>query len=49
MNFFSKDTKTAFEAKGLAQFIAFGPLIFQVARVMRNSGILRTIEENGTN
>jgi O-methyltransferase domain len=47
MNFFSKDTKTAFEAKGLAQFIAFGPLIFQVARVLRNSGILKTLEESG--
>ena len=48
MNLFSTDTKTAFEAKGLAQFIAFGPVVFQVARILRNSGILKEIEESGT-
>ena len=48
MNFYQKDTKTAIEAKGLAQWIAFGPVIFQVARVLRNSGILVAIEESGT-
>jgi hypothetical protein len=47
MDFFSKDTKTALEAKGIAQFIAFGPVIFQVARVLRNFGILKIIEESG--
>jgi len=47
MQFFSTDTKTALESKGLAQFIAFGPVIFQVARVLRNSGILAEIEESG--
>ncbi len=45
-NFFTQDTKTALEAKGIAQWIAFGPVIFQVSRVMRNSGILRLIEES---
>jgi hypothetical protein len=40
MQFFSTDKKSAIEAKEMAQFIAFGPVIFQVARVMRNSGIL---------
>lgn len=48
MNFFSKDKKSAFEAKGAAQWIAFGPVIFQVARVLRNSGILKVIEESGS-
>ena len=45
MKLFSKDTKTALEAKGLAQFIAFGPVVFQVAKVMRDTGILKVIED----
>ena len=48
MNFFNKDKKTAFEAKTAAQWIAFGPVIFQVTRTLRNSGILKAIEESGT-
>jgi ubiquinone/menaquinone biosynthesis C-methylase UbiE len=47
MNFFSKDKKSAFEAKETAQWIAFGPVIFQAARVLRNSGILTEIENSG--
>src|SRR5450432_3738101 len=47
MKFFRKDNKTALEAKGVAQWIAFGPVIFQVARVLRNSGILRVLLEKG--
>jgi ubiquinone/menaquinone biosynthesis C-methylase UbiE len=47
MNFFTKDKKTAFEAKEAAQWIAFGPVIFQAARVLRNSGILSEIEASG--
>ena len=47
MKFFTKDTKTAFEAKEAAQWIAFGPVIFQAARVLRNSGILTVIEVSG--
>jgi ubiquinone/menaquinone biosynthesis C-methylase UbiE len=47
MNFFSKDKKSAFEAKAAAQWIAFGPVIFQAARVLRNSGILQLIEDSG--
>ena len=46
MNFFSKDKLSAFEAKGAAQWIAFGPVIFQAARVLRNTGILKLIEES---
>jgi ubiquinone/menaquinone biosynthesis C-methylase UbiE len=49
MKFFSKDKKSAFEAKETAQWIAFGPVIFQAARVLRNSGILMEIENSGTN
>ncbi len=48
MKFFSRDQKTALEAKGLAQWIAFGPVIFQVARVMRNRGIFRILMEKGS-
>jgi ubiquinone/menaquinone biosynthesis C-methylase UbiE len=47
MDLFSTDTRTALEAKSLAQFIAFGPVVFQVARTLRNSGILKEIEESG--
>jgi ubiquinone/menaquinone biosynthesis C-methylase UbiE len=47
MDFFQNDTKTAFEAKEAAQWIAFGPMVFQSARVLRNSGILSAIEEGG--
>ena len=43
MNFYNKDTKSALESKGLAQWIAFGPVVFQVARVLRNSGILKAL------
>jgi len=45
MNFFKKDQKTAIESKGLAQFIAFGPVVFQVSKVMRDTGILEAIED----
>jgi ubiquinone/menaquinone biosynthesis C-methylase UbiE len=48
MNFFSKDKKSAFEAKEQAQWIAFGPVVFQVARVLRDTGILALIEESGS-
>src|SRR5882724_3079596 len=46
MEFYSKDKKTALEAKGLAQFIAFGPVVFQVAKTVRDTGILITIEDH---
>ena len=48
MNFFSKDKKSALEAKEAAQWIAFGPVIFQAARVLRNTGILTIIEDAGS-
>jgi len=46
MNFFSKNKTSAFKAREAAQWIAFGPVIFQAARVLRNSGILQVIEES---
>jgi ubiquinone/menaquinone biosynthesis C-methylase UbiE len=48
MDFFNKDTKSAFEAKEMAQWIAFGPVVFQSARVLRNSGILNLIEHSAS-
>jgi ubiquinone/menaquinone biosynthesis C-methylase UbiE len=48
MNFFSTDKKSAFEAKDAAQWIAFGPVIFQAARVLRNTGILTVVEQSDT-
>lgn len=48
MDFYTTDTKTALEAKGLAQYIAFGPVIFQVAKAMRDTGILKAVEDSGT-
>lgn len=47
MDFFQEDNISAFEAKQAAQWIAFGPVVFQSARVLRNSGILTVIEESG--
>lgn len=48
MNFFSKEKRSAFEAKEAAQWIAFGPVIFQAARVLRDKGVLRLLEESGS-
>ncbi len=46
-NFFqNNDTKTAREAQYEAQKIAFAPIIFQVAKSMRDLGILDTIYDN---
>ncbi len=48
MKFFSKEKRSAFDAKETAQWIAFGPVIFQAARVLRDSGILTVIEDSDT-
>lgn len=47
--FFEKDNLTALQAKESAQWIAFGPTVFQAARVLRNSGILKAVEESRRN
>ena len=44
MELYKKERKTAFEAREAAQWIAFGPVIFQSARILRNSGILKVID-----
>ncbi|MFT4094679.1 MAG: class I SAM-dependent methyltransferase [Niabella sp.] len=44
MNLYKKDKKSALEAKHYAQVIAHGPIVFQVARLLRNKGILTAIE-----
>jgi ubiquinone/menaquinone biosynthesis C-methylase UbiE len=46
MNFFSGQDIRAIEAKEAAQWIAFGPVIFQAARTLRNTGILAIIENS---
>lgn len=45
MELYSKERRTAFEAREAAQWIAFGPVIFQSARILRNSGILKVIDK----
>ncbi|MEQ1552730.1 MAG: class I SAM-dependent methyltransferase [Ferruginibacter sp.] len=46
MNFYSKDKHNAFDSREVAQWIAFGPVIFQAARILRNSGILQEISDS---
>jgi len=48
MTLFTTEKRTALEAKEMAQWIAFGPVIFQTARILRNSGILQSIDKSGT-
>jgi hypothetical protein len=48
MNYFSSDSRTAFEAKCEAQRIAFAPIMFQACRILRDSGILELIQESGS-
>ncbi len=45
-NFYAKDKKSAIDAHHHAQVIAHGPIVFQVARLLRDKGILKVIEEN---
>lgn len=47
MNFFTKDTKTAFEAISAAQFIAFAPIVFQASKSLRDLGILEIVKDSG--
>lgn len=49
MNFFTKDTKSAFEAITNAQFIAFAPIVFQATKSLRDLGILAMVEDSGIN
>ena len=46
MNFFEKEKLTALQAKEEAQWISFAPFVFQATRVLRDTGILKTVEES---
>ncbi|MFW5793111.1 MAG: methyltransferase [Bacteroidota bacterium] len=46
MNNYGSDEKSAVQAKFDAQKIAFGPIMFQAARSLRNLGILETLQNN---
>jgi len=46
ITFFEKDKLTALQAKESAQWIAFGPTVFQAARVLRDSGVLKAVEDS---
>lgn len=43
---YGSDDKTALQAKFDAQKIAFGPIMFQAARALRNLGILESLKKN---
>ena len=43
---YTKEHKKAGEAQELAYFIAFGPIIFQVGRLMIKFGILEMLRDN---
>ena len=46
MNFFETEKLSAIKAKEEAQWITFAPFVFQATRVLRNSGILTTVESH---
>jgi hypothetical protein len=47
MSIFTKDTRTAVEAKAAAQWIAFAPMVFQATKALRDLGILEAVERAG--
>jgi ubiquinone/menaquinone biosynthesis C-methylase UbiE len=48
MNYFQRDTKTAYEAKSEAQRIAFAPVVFQACRLLRKYGVLEQVQRGGS-
>jgi ubiquinone/menaquinone biosynthesis C-methylase UbiE len=48
MNYFQRDTKTAYEAKSEAQRIAFAPVVFQACRLLRKYGVLEVVQGAGS-
>lgn len=46
IDFNNNDLKSAFEAQYEAQKIAFAPIVFQAARVMRDTGILENLHQH---
>jgi len=47
MDFFAKDSRSAYEAKSEAQRIAFAPIVFQACRVLREFGVLEMVQQSG--
>jgi hypothetical protein len=47
MSFFTRDTRSAAEAKAAAQWIAFAPMVFQATKALRDLGILEAVERAG--
>lgn len=47
MTLFASDSRSAFDAREHAQWIAFAPAVFQAARVLCKSGILASVEAAG--
>jgi ubiquinone/menaquinone biosynthesis C-methylase UbiE len=48
VNYFSSDPRTAYTALSEAQRIAFAPISFQACRVLRDSGVLESIQQSGS-
>ncbi len=48
MNFFTKETKTALQAKEQALWLAFAPIAFQASKALRDLGILQVVADSGT-
>jgi len=47
MNYFQRDSQTAYEAKSEAQRIAFAPVVFQACRLLRKYGLLERVHTSG--
>jgi ubiquinone/menaquinone biosynthesis C-methylase UbiE len=47
VEYFSSDSRTAYEALSEAQRIAFAPMVFQACRVLRDSGTLEQVHGSG--
>ena len=48
MNYFQRDSKTAYEAKSEAQRIAFAPVVFQACRLLRKYNVLEEVQRAGS-
>ena len=47
MEYFRKESRTAYEAQSEAQRIAFAPIVFQACRLLRDSGMLERVHGGG--
>ncbi|WP_341835074.1 class I SAM-dependent methyltransferase [Chitinophaga pollutisoli] len=47
MNFFTKETKTALQAKEQALWLAFAPIAFQASKALRDMGVLKAVSDAG--